>query len=123
MKKDQVFTDKDGTRWVSASKVADMWNQVSKTKGITTNYSRWSVYARRDDLEFQDTPFGRLFREDKATEIDLRPRDVKREDTAERNVQRGKKKGDLKEGDNNSSMILVGSTPQRSGTPAMGRAV
>ena len=99
MKKDQVFTDEHGVRWVTAAKVAEMWNAEALKRGIEANYTRWSVYARRNDIPFLDTPLGRLFREDKATEISLRPRATTREDTTERNVRRRQKKsGDDSDG-------------------------
>ncbi len=86
MKKD--FIDEHGVKWIAPAEVASIWNERARASGIEARYTRWSVYQRRDDIPFLDTPLGRLYREDKVKTAPLRPRSNKRLDTTERNRRR-----------------------------------
>lgn len=73
-------------KMISAAKVAEIWNERAKSEfGIDANYSRHSVRGRREDLDGVETELGWLYSEEKAREMSLRPRIVKRPDMAERN--------------------------------------
>jgi hypothetical protein len=105
MKRDIPYTDEHGVAWITAARVAEIWNKIALEKyGVEANYTRWSVYKRREQLPFIDTPLGRLFREDAIATIPLRPRTTTREDTADRNVKRTRKKSGV---DSDPSILML----------------
>jgi hypothetical protein len=93
MKKDQEYTDPEGKIWITAAKVADIWNERAineyKREG---NYTRWSVYQRREKLTRMQTPLGDLYLESEAKITPLRPHTNKRPEVASRNRNRRKPK-------------------------------
>lgn len=77
---------------INAAKVAQIWNERARRDGIESNYTRWSVRGRREELDGVETELGWLYSEKKARIIPLRPRSNKRPDMAERNRQWNKER-------------------------------
>lgn len=84
VKKDQEYIDSDGNKWITSTKVAEIWNERTNNKG---NYTRWSVYQRRKKLQRIETPLGDLYLESEAWQTNLRPHPA-RPDVAEANRKR-----------------------------------
>lgn len=70
-------------RLLSAAEVAAIWNEMAREMGYETNYTRFSVFARRTrgkksfepDLE---TPIGKFYRESRARAVKLYPKKTQR---------------------------------------------
>lgn len=78
---------------ISAAQVAKIWNERARTeRDVKSNYTRWSVRGRREELGGIETELGWLYSEKKARSIPLRPRDTKRPDMVERNQNWSKKR-------------------------------
>jgi hypothetical protein len=88
----EEYVDPEGRKWISASQVAEIWNERAKAKGQGSNYTRWSVRQRRKDLQSMQTPLGYLYLESDALAVELRPRSSKRPDVAQANKDRAKGK-------------------------------
>lgn len=89
----EEYIDPDGRKWISAAKVADIWNERAKAEGHDSNYTRFSVRQRRKDLKWIQTPLGYLYLEsseqkDSARTLPLRARSVRRPDVARRNKEK-----------------------------------
>lgn len=72
---------------ISASEVAEIWNERASKEGKEAHYTRFSVYTQRNKLRGIDTHLGRLFEKEHAETIDL-PKYRARPDTAKRNRDR-----------------------------------
>jgi hypothetical protein len=72
-------------RKINAARVAEIWNERARERGIEARYTRFSVRSRRDALDGEETPIGWLYSEQKAWSIPLRPRSKGRPDRAEAN--------------------------------------
>lgn len=88
MRKDQEYIDGEGKKWVTSSRIADIWNERTNYKG---HYTRWSVYQRKEQLTRISTPLGDLYLESEAwNHPALRPHPA-RPDVAQANRNRAKK--------------------------------
>jgi hypothetical protein len=79
--------DEKEDRQINAAKVAQIWNERARKSGVESNYTRWSVRGRREELSGERTDLGWLYSEKRAWTIPLRPRTTKRPDMSERNRQ------------------------------------
>ena len=91
---EEEYVDINGVQYITASRVAQIWNERAKTMGFETNYTRWSVKARRGKpkgIDGVQTPLGYLYTEEAARKVELHPSQKKRPDVAAKNKSRAAK--------------------------------
>lgn len=88
MARKQEYIDKQGVKWVTPARVAEIWNERAlKERGVTSRYTRWSVFQRREKLTRMNTPGGDLYLESEVQIISLHPHPA-RPDVTEKNHKR-----------------------------------
>lgn len=85
----------DQDQKINAARVAEIWNERARQeKNVESHYTRFSVRARREELNGVQTPIGWLYSEHEARTIALRPRSTGRPDRAEANKKPFRRKSE-----------------------------